>query len=856
MPQPEVPTYGPIGGSGRFPTLGNTLVSLTDADHTLLVPSETCYQSVLIEGALTAVRQVVAPLVAGYTFIVINQTTGGFDILFGGSSGAHVTLPPDVPTWVTCDGTDYITDVDAPVTVTSLATLAPTAEQQGIFVDGYATPQDGGGGNFWWDSNYVGIGDGGTIVVPSYTGYTQGAWKRQWDNAAIDVRWFGAVAGTLSDANTACIQNAINAAGATYAFKFPSGVFQTTYPLLLTGVGQVGHGAPNPYGSLVFGTTVETSSFTGPIFCIGGTGDYVTPTFTFRGGLYWLTSSEIANNPSIALSEYYLGYVQGLAEMQINTWIRITQDPSASINTYILSSYGSRSISSSPTSAFAFHYAVVSPGEYSLTFSLTTTNGTFTVTTPTAVIAQNTDHYVSASYDGANMRIYVDGVFQVLTAATGTVVQNWWENVNQGNVFTGAYNCGPTQLAKAGYYQFAELQLMNTAEYVSNDAPYTPPSGPTPFDGTVTLALFSFQPVFRYGNFVIAQGKYAAAGIDGITRAYHNLQYNRDQSASSARLYDLNIVATFGCPILVDNAPSCIFERINGQGFSGIHLSNNSYLNEVRDCYFEIFNVYSLGGWSAAVLQRDVSGLSNIHNVQVRSAWQWCFVVSNCDAHYTKCYALSGALGHHYVSAGSFHATYNFPTDEDGLVTDCCLFLNDCHEARVWGGDLQNTTGSASTCLVRVDGGDYIELDLNWQTTEVGISTISTPMQPIQVRGSITGPTTGPCTLVDPAHPALVVSQWDNVMSTIQFTSDADITLSSNQWAIGGGVLRFTDPSHLLTAPRSIHIPFLTAGYVRGIVNSTTQPLTVTGPSGATVTIPSSSAERVATDGTEVLLAA
>ena len=110
MSNPQVPISGSVGSAGPFPTLGSTPVVLPDADHVLIDPSETCYQQIIVTGALTADRNLVCPLVAGFTYLVVNNTTGGHNVLVGGVSGAKVVVPPTVissGTWVTTDGTNY-----------------------------------------------------------------------------------------------------------------------------------------------------------------------------------------------------------------------------------------------------------------------------------------------------------------------------------------------------------------------------------------------------------------------------------------------------------------------------------------------------------------------------------------------------------------------------------------------------------------------------------------------------------------------------------------------------------------------------------------------------------------------------
>ncbi len=109
MTNPQVPVSGSVGGAGPFPTLGNTPIALADADHTLAVPSESCYLSITVTGALTALRHVVAPLAAGFAYIVTNLTSGGFPITFGGSSGTVVPIDPGQTVTVTTpDGANYV----------------------------------------------------------------------------------------------------------------------------------------------------------------------------------------------------------------------------------------------------------------------------------------------------------------------------------------------------------------------------------------------------------------------------------------------------------------------------------------------------------------------------------------------------------------------------------------------------------------------------------------------------------------------------------------------------------------------------------------------------------------------------
>ena len=110
MTNPQVPVSGSVGSGGDFPTNGSTAITLAGAAYTLRLfapTSEVCYQQIVATG-VSAGSSVVAPLVAGFTFCVINNSDGPFE--FGGASGATVSIPVSTDasgTWVTTDGTNY-----------------------------------------------------------------------------------------------------------------------------------------------------------------------------------------------------------------------------------------------------------------------------------------------------------------------------------------------------------------------------------------------------------------------------------------------------------------------------------------------------------------------------------------------------------------------------------------------------------------------------------------------------------------------------------------------------------------------------------------------------------------------------
>ena len=100
---------GSVGAGGSFAILGFVNVTITgNADLTLSAPQQANYfVKVASDGASLAVRQVIAPLNEGNTYVVENATSEGFAITFIGSSGTGVSIPPGAMALVVTDGTNY-----------------------------------------------------------------------------------------------------------------------------------------------------------------------------------------------------------------------------------------------------------------------------------------------------------------------------------------------------------------------------------------------------------------------------------------------------------------------------------------------------------------------------------------------------------------------------------------------------------------------------------------------------------------------------------------------------------------------------------------------------------------------------
>jgi hypothetical protein len=90
---------------------GVQTITMLNSDYTLTnlngVSDEARNMVLVVKGANSAVRKVIAPQNQPKIYIVSNQTTGGYAITIGSPSGAIITIPPNVTAQVYTDGTDF-----------------------------------------------------------------------------------------------------------------------------------------------------------------------------------------------------------------------------------------------------------------------------------------------------------------------------------------------------------------------------------------------------------------------------------------------------------------------------------------------------------------------------------------------------------------------------------------------------------------------------------------------------------------------------------------------------------------------------------------------------------------------------
>ena len=103
-------TNGNLGTLIEQSIAGVTSISMVDANYTLTAYNGVSDQSrqavIVVSGTNSAIRDVIAPLVTK-TYLIKNNTSGGFAINVRATTGASVSIPNGVTSIVYCDGTNF-----------------------------------------------------------------------------------------------------------------------------------------------------------------------------------------------------------------------------------------------------------------------------------------------------------------------------------------------------------------------------------------------------------------------------------------------------------------------------------------------------------------------------------------------------------------------------------------------------------------------------------------------------------------------------------------------------------------------------------------------------------------------------
>ncbi|MBR5767890.1 MAG: hypothetical protein IKX86_04390 [Clostridia bacterium] len=141
-------------------------------------------------------------------------------------------------------------------TMNSMTAERPETDSAIVLLEGYKSPNDGGGGTFVWDASSTEQANGGTVVAPSSG---DGRFIRVCDPGELNALWFGALSGDVEDG--AAIQAAIDALPASGGtVKLPGGSYRIETPIVIgdgtgnrTAVKLIGEGAS--FGHMTLGMT-------------------------------------------------------------------------------------------------------------------------------------------------------------------------------------------------------------------------------------------------------------------------------------------------------------------------------------------------------------------------------------------------------------------------------------------------------------------------------------------------------------------------------------------------------------------------------------------------------------------------
>lgn len=185
--------------------------------------------------------------------------------------------------------------------VAALRALPAPSRKTVVYLEGYYTPGDGGGGALVWMPTSNKADNGGTVFMPD-SAPANGRWERSGDE--IPVTWFGAQAGVSTDQYTAFI--AAIAAASGKDLVVPDGNYRIDTPITIT---SALHIKMSPEAVLDFSSMPA------------GTSLGQRKAITFAGSV----GSDVAITTNVAVRATVL-QVSSTAGLQANQWIMVRSD--------------------------------------------------------------------------------------------------------------------------------------------------------------------------------------------------------------------------------------------------------------------------------------------------------------------------------------------------------------------------------------------------------------------------------------------------------------------------------------------------------------------------------------------------
>jgi hypothetical protein len=216
-------------------TMANSNYTLTNLNG---VSDEARNMVLVVQGTNSGIYQVIAPLNQPKMYVISNQTTGGYAITIGASSGSIVTIPNGVTAQVYTDGTNFYsaqtgsagnfnvngTLTASGVTDTGSLTVGSTLAVTGTSTFTGAVALNGGG-----TSTTPTAGDNSTKIattafVAAATGTLGTMSTQNANNVAITGGTINGVTGTNSGMTVGTATNATNVSGTVAAANGGTGI--------------------------------------------------------------------------------------------------------------------------------------------------------------------------------------------------------------------------------------------------------------------------------------------------------------------------------------------------------------------------------------------------------------------------------------------------------------------------------------------------------------------------------------------------------------------------------------------------------------------------------------------------------
>ncbi len=694
------------------------------------------------------------------------------------------------------------------------------------------------------------------------------------DNSVISSGWFG----TERDATLGASGNAIaKAIAASYTefptgdgylsrkIKIPTGLYNIEKPIVLTqNVELVGEG--------MLATQLEVRSYAGPAILISKQAPLVQHLADYGTG----SSCEVGDDtgsltsPQCVLSNYGQPWdLDGKSGFSLDMIVKVTQPQVGS--TVLLSSVGTGPDSATNDIAFAVYGMTDDTGlgilGYSNTtlgirFELNTTGGLISAYTNTAVInTGSTWYHLRLDYDGSNMRIFVDGLAQVIyaesghkyKAQTGNIVQVNTEAVRLGKGLSGGFRGGNVALSCPKGQRMASLRLAHASRGSSD---FSPPSYKYVEDGS-TKFLMNFDEVDAVGGLMFAR---YYSSIFGMQDAWiPNIQEAAGSQVGNIFLHDFSILNIGGPGVESTASPDCNYYNLLIRGQSGILLHQDGYFSTIKDC-----RLSSSGGKGVGIYLGAASNFVDLHNIYASG------FITNLHSQ-----AIFSASGGNYWINSQYATIYlegcfslemsgaNFVSDEGSPYHPTFgTVVKGCGVARFSGflfglqayNDQYQVWVNNSTRPISLDGSSRISFDhCVFSPVSVGVNYIKAThtlaIDSIVVDDCSRGvPGTDYFTVdaTNLARMSILPNEYSGEKTVVLSGTGANVDI--NDWC--NGRLKCTGTG---ATGYALKVPAI-AGYERAVYNTTafTAVVTTTATGSTGVTIAGGKRARVFSDGTNV----